>query len=75
MKPPCFLKIALVSLLLLYSSVTAMVAAQDKKSSSKIKKASRKVETGFEKNNQDTLAQGYFDLGESYYQKRRVTEK
>ena len=37
--------------------------------SQKIKKASKKIEKGISKNNSDTLAQGYFDLGESYYQK------
>lgn len=35
----------------------------------KLKQASRKIESGFEKNNQDTLASGYYDLGESYYEK------
>jgi tetratricopeptide (TPR) repeat protein len=39
------------------------------KSSDKVKKASQKIESGYKKNNQDTLAQGYFDLGESFYQK------
>lgn len=34
----------------------------------KVKKASGKIESGIEKNNPDTLAGGYFDLGESYYQ-------
>src|SRR5436190_7118461 len=34
----------------------------------KVKRASGKIESGIEKNNPDTLAGGYFDLGESYYQ-------
>lgn len=34
-----------------------------------IQKASKKIEKGYDKNNNDTLALGYFDLGESYYQK------
>ena len=62
-------KAGITILLLLYSSVFTMLYAQTKKSNDKYKQASRKVETGLEKNNQDTLAQGYFDLGESYYQK------
>jgi tetratricopeptide (TPR) repeat protein len=34
----------------------------------KVKRASGKIESGIKKNNPDTLAGGYFDLGESYYQ-------
>ena len=62
-------KLMMMLFLLLYSGLSAMVFAQKKKSSENFKKASRKIETGIEKNNQDTLAQGYFDLGETYYQK------
>lgn len=40
-----------------------------KKGEEKVKRASRKIEAGYNKNNPDTLAQGYYDLGESYYQK------
>jgi hypothetical protein len=36
-------------------------------SSEKKRKASKKVEAAIQKNNKDTLAQGYFDLGETYY--------
>ncbi|MBN8685445.1 MAG: histidine kinase [Chitinophagales bacterium] len=36
---------------------------------SKMKKASGKIESGFKKNNTDTLASGYFDLGENFYAK------
>jgi tetratricopeptide (TPR) repeat protein len=35
----------------------------------KVKKASQKIEKGFEKENNDTLASGYYELGESYFQK------
>jgi tetratricopeptide (TPR) repeat protein len=35
----------------------------------KIQSASRKIEAGLEKDNKDTLASGYFELGESYYEK------
>lgn len=35
----------------------------------KFSKASRKVEEGYKKGNTDTLAQGYYDLGENFYQK------
>jgi tetratricopeptide (TPR) repeat protein len=38
-------------------------------SKKKLKDASRKIESGFEKDNKDTLASGYFDLGQSYYEK------
>jgi tetratricopeptide (TPR) repeat protein len=36
-------------------------------STEKKKRASKKVEVAFKKDNKDTLAQGYFDLGETYY--------
>lgn len=62
-------KLGITILLLLYSSVFTVLCAQTKKSNDKYKQASRKVEAGLEKNNQDTLAQGYFDLGENYYQR------
>lgn len=74
MKRYTYFKMAIVMLLLLYSSINTIACAQEKRSSSKIKKASKKIETGFEKNNQDTLAQGYFDLGESYYQKGELVK-
>lgn len=64
----CF-KLMMMLFLLVYSGHSAMIFAQKKQSSESFKKASRKIETGIEKNNQDTLAQGYFDLGETYYQK------
>jgi signal transduction histidine kinase len=70
-----YFKIIFVMLLLLCGGVTTIVFAQtEKSSSSKVKKASRKIEKGFEKNNRDTLAQGYFDLGESYYQKGELVK-
>ncbi|MGC4103571.1 histidine kinase [Ferruginibacter sp.] len=59
----------LFCLLVLYCCGTGTVRAQEKKTSSKFRKASKKVELGLEDNRPDTLAQGYFDLGESYYQK------
>lgn len=55
-------------LLIICSGVSAVVYAQQEKSSVRFKKASKKIEAGFERNNQDSLAQGYFDLGDSYYQ-------
>ncbi|MFM9910555.1 MAG: histidine kinase [Chitinophagaceae bacterium] len=42
--------------------------------SKKFKKASRKIESGFEKNNIDTLAQGFYDLGETYYQQGELVK-
>lgn len=35
----------------------------------KIRSASKKIESGLEKGNKDTVASGYFDLGETYYEK------
>lgn len=37
--------------------------------SEKVDKASQKIKSGYKNNNKDTLAQGYFDMGESFYQK------
>lgn len=56
-------------LLLCGSLHTHLYAQVTESSTDKIKTASKKVEKGFEKNNPDTLAQGYFDLGESYFLK------
>jgi hypothetical protein len=56
-------------LLFLLSSGLWPVCAQASKEKERFKKASKKLERGFEKNNSDTLAQGYFELGENYYQK------
>ncbi len=50
-----------------YSAGTGVYAQVSKNES--FKKASRKIEKGFDKKNADTLAQGYYDLGESFYQK------
>lgn len=62
--------ILIVCLLLLFSSLTTHVFAQAEiNSNGKFKKASKKIESGYKKNNRDTLAQGYYDLGESFYQK------
>ncbi|TMI74853.1 MAG: tetratricopeptide repeat protein [Bacteroidetes bacterium] len=47
--------------------IPAMVTAQAN-IGRKVKRASGKIESGIKKNNPDTLAGGYFDLGESYYQ-------
>jgi tetratricopeptide (TPR) repeat protein len=44
------------------------VCAQLNPSSEKVKKASKKIELGYKKDNTDTLAQGYFDMGQSFYQ-------
>lgn len=58
----------LISVILVITS-TQLTYAQVK-SVDKFRKASKKIEKGFENNNKDTVAQGYFDLGENYYQKR-----
>jgi hypothetical protein len=69
----CF-KTIIVLLLVFYSCVNTMGFSQEAKSRGKIKKASQKIETGYKKNNQDTLAQGYFDLGESFFQKGELSK-
>jgi tetratricopeptide (TPR) repeat protein len=65
------------TLLLLVSSSIAIAQASntekggkyEESSKKKLKRASQKIESGFEKDNKDTLASGYFDLGETYYEK------
>jgi tetratricopeptide (TPR) repeat protein len=59
----------IIMLVLCSCSITGILAQQQESGSKKIKSASRKIESGFKKDNPDTLASGYFDLGESYYQK------
>lgn len=53
-------------LLLVYASGTTTLYAQSKKNE-KLKKASQKVETGFNYLNDDSLAQGYYDMGNNFY--------
>src|SRR5258705_3405294 len=60
---------AIITVTLLYCGLPGTAFAQASQTQQKIRKASKKVESGFERNNSDSLAQGYFDLGESYYQK------
>ena len=50
----------------LLSAIGIPAAAQ---TSGKVQKASKKVQKGFANENVDTLAQGYYDLGETFYQK------
>jgi hypothetical protein len=57
-----------VILLLLFGSNGNAVHAQAEQRMEKVKKASKKIESGYKKDNPDTLAQGYYDLGENYYQ-------
>jgi tetratricopeptide (TPR) repeat protein len=64
-----FFKISIVLLLLLNSRGDIAAQSQESSGNRKIKNASKKIESGFEKNNPDTLASGYYELGESYYQK------
>lgn len=62
-----------LTLLLLLSNFGLTTFCQVK-TNSDIKKASAKVEKGFKKDNTDTLAQGYLDLGDSYYQKGELVK-
>lgn len=70
-KPTLFYRI--IILLLVYSGSATLYAqeinrVQENGTATKIKKASKKIASGVKNENQDTLAQGYFDLGETYYQ-------
>ncbi|MES2774401.1 MAG: histidine kinase [Bacteroidota bacterium] len=56
-------------MLLLICSGCGDVSLAQNQAEAKYKKASKKVVRGLEKNDTDTLAQGYFDLGDTYYQK------
>lgn len=61
-------------ILLIFSSWSTIIHAQlntstkSNSSKQKIQEASGKVEKGLKKGNRDTLAQGYYDLGLSFYQ-------
>ncbi len=68
-----FIKLIIAAIFSLpgYFNGTAHGQVSDSK---KFKKASGKIERGFEKNNIDTLAQGFFDLGEIYYQQGELTK-
>lgn len=65
-----FLRIVIVALLLIYSSISTIAFAQNSTVpvQKKVKQASGRIEKGLQKDNPDTLAQGYYDLGETYYQ-------
>jgi Histidine kinase len=75
-----FLRVRVLLFLLLFCSIATPVFAQQTTSEKKFSKASRKIESGYEKGNPDTLASGYFDLyekgdllkSESYYQKSKT---
>lgn len=62
--------------LFLFTGIASVATAQASKESSgkKIKQAQEKVRSGFKKDNPDTLARGYFDLGESFYQKGELVK-
>ena len=65
-------RLAYIISVLLILSIPTKVAAQAEvqdKVVQQIQKASKKIEKGIDNNNNDTLAKGYYDLGESYYQK------
>ena len=78
MRQQAWLKKIVLMMLLFCGNAHAMLYAQQtqnqESSSEKFRRGSKKVEKAFEKNNTDTLASGYFDLGESYYQKGDLTK-
>ena len=65
------IKRILFVLLLINISSIASVYAQSKKKDD-FKKASRKIETGFNDSNPDSLAQGYYDMGNNYYKQGQL---
>lgn len=52
---------------LLFLAIGCTSSVAQIQSSEKLKKAGRKVQKGYVNENADTVAQGYYDLGESYY--------
>lgn len=50
------------------------VLGQTEKVQQKLKKASKKIESGYKKGNPDTLAQGYYDLAQNFYQRGEVAK-
>ena len=62
----------LLSALLLLQHANAF--AQADKRNEKVSKASKKIEEGIEKGNTDTLALGYYELGESFYNKGELVK-
>jgi len=67
------MKRLLMILVLMYFNSTGLVYAQSKKGES-IKQASKKVKAGFEKHNEDSVAQGYYEMGNTYYQQGELTK-
>lgn len=63
-----FIKIQVLLFLLVCSSMVNMAVGQAVGNTDE-GKASRKIEKGYEKNDADTLAEGYFELGNSFYRK------
>lgn len=63
--PPGYI---LLFCLLTMNIVGGTANAQNNQTVEQVKNASKKVKSGLEKENTDTLAQGYFELGETYYQ-------
>jgi tetratricopeptide (TPR) repeat protein len=61
------MKRLLMIMLLIFLCITGPVFSQTEKSK-KYKRASQKVETGIDNRNDDSLAQGYFDMANNYYQ-------
>jgi len=64
-----FLYSLLTLILLAAGGSTFLFAQKEEVRSDKFRKASKKIESGYKKNNNDTLAQGYYQLGENFYEK------
>jgi len=60
-----------------FSSMAIAMTAQQQQTESvdkKMQKASNKIKSGYKKGNNDTLAQGYYELGESFYKKGELAK-
>ena len=65
-----FIRLSLILIFLAVVQHWSVCYAQQ----SQMQEVSQKIERGYKKNNRDTLASGYFDLGEMYYQKGEVSK-
>ncbi len=60
--------------LLLFSAFCVAQSANTVQTQENFKKASGKISKGFRKNNSDTLATGYYELGETFYQQGELVK-
>lgn len=73
MRKPLWRSIQILMMMLLFASTREQVFAQMKQSQ-KIKQTSKKIEAGFDNKNEDSVAQGYFEMGNNYYQQGELAK-